>query len=124
MTTEKTIEILQDLWRYEKVKYTDKEVREAIEMAVEALQKRKIGRWKVEENPTLGRCLQKVYICDICGSAVGCEYFIRRSFCPACGSEMDDTDGTPLTLDRYKEWRKKKAMEEDQQRQAAEEADE
>ena len=34
MTQEKTIEILEDLWRYEKVKYTDQEVREAIEMAI------------------------------------------------------------------------------------------
>lgn len=83
-----------------------------------AEKERKIGRWIVEENPTAGRCLQKVYICDICGSAVGCGYFNRRSFCPACGSEMEDTDGTPLTLDRYEEWKKKKALEEDQQRQA------
>ena len=37
MTPEKAIEILEDLWRYEKVKYTDKEVRDAIDLAVEAL---------------------------------------------------------------------------------------
>lgn len=79
---------------------------------------RKIGRWIIEENPTAGRCLQKVYICNICGSAVGCGYFNRRSFCPACGNEMEDPDGTPLTLDRYEEWKKKKVLEEEQRRQA------
>lgn len=81
-------------------------------------QERKIGRWIVEENPYAGRCLQKVYVCNICGAGVGCGYFNRRSFCPACGSEMEEADGTPLTLDRYEEWKKQKALEEEQQRQA------
>lgn len=99
---------------------------EIVEQCIDAIRKlkvhnsnkRKIGRWIVEENPAAGRCLQKVYVCNICGSGVGCGYFNRRSFCPACGSEMEDTDGTPLTLDRYEEWKKKKSLEEEQQRQA------
>lgn len=118
MTSEEAIDILKTHYHKNPRTTYGFKVKQATEMAVEALQKRKIGRWIVEENPTAGRCLQKVYICDICGSAVGCGYFNRRSFCPACGSEMEDTDGTPLTLDRYEEWKKKKALEEKQQRQA------
>ncbi len=38
-TTEETIEILQELWRYKKTdKYTESEIRQALEMAIKALE--------------------------------------------------------------------------------------
>ena len=43
MTREEAIEILGELWRYEKTdKYTDSQIREALEKAIEALKNRPI----------------------------------------------------------------------------------
>ena len=90
LTTEQAIKELNDMLAFEIDEFGEvPETEEAVYMAINALKERKIGRWRVEENPTAGRCLQKVYICDICGSAVGCRYFIRRSFCPNCGAKME-----------------------------------
>lgn len=61
----------------------------ALNMAIEALeQDRPKGHWIKEENPNLGVCLKKVYICSNCNVAVGCQYFVRKSFCPNCGADM------------------------------------
>ena len=49
---------------------------------------RKKGEWIKHENPTLGRCMKIIYECSVCHKAVGCEYFVRRSFCPSCGADM------------------------------------
>jgi len=49
---------------------------------------RKKGKWIKHENPTLGHCLQVIYECSVCHIAHGCEYFVRRSFCPNCGADM------------------------------------
>lgn len=49
---------------------------------------RKKGEWIKHENPTLGHCMKIIYECSVCHIAVGCEYFVRRSFCPSCGAEM------------------------------------
>jgi len=46
------------------------------------------GHWIKEENPNLGVCLKEVYVCSNCNVAVGCQYFVRRSFCPNCGADM------------------------------------
>ena len=46
------------------------------------------GEWRIERNSTLGVCLQEVYICSNCNTAVGCQFFVRRSFCPNCGADM------------------------------------
>ena len=53
----------------------------------------KTGEWIKHENPTLGQCLKIVYDCSVCHMGVGCEYFIRRSFCPNCGADMRGEDG-------------------------------
>lgn len=43
MNTDKVIEILKELWRYEKTeKYTDKEIRQALDIAIEKLG----GKWE------------------------------------------------------------------------------
>ena len=40
MTNKKAIEILEECWRYSKTyKYTDAEIREALDMAIKALEK-------------------------------------------------------------------------------------
>lgn len=39
MDIEKAILILKELWRYEHVEYNDNEVRKAIDIAIEALEK-------------------------------------------------------------------------------------
>ena len=46
------------------------------------------GEWKKEVNEKLGKCLRVVYVCSACGCAVGCEHFLRRSYCPNCGAKM------------------------------------
>ena len=60
MTVEKAIRILEALWISEKVDYTDREVRDAIDMAIDALRaqyydcvvskKRGVIKWQ-ERNP-------------------------------------------------------------------------
>lgn len=59
-----------------------------VEEAETAEPERKKGKWIKHENPTLGRCMKIIYECSVCHKAVGCEYFVRRSFCPNCGAEM------------------------------------
>lgn len=41
MTREEAIEILKDLWRYEHSKYSEKEIREALEKGIKALENQK-----------------------------------------------------------------------------------
>lgn len=57
-------------------------------MSAEMKEERKKGKWIKHENPTLGQCLKIVYECSVCHTGVGCEYFVRRSFCPNCGADM------------------------------------
>ena len=61
---------------------------EAVQAWNKAMEERKKGRWIKHENPTLGQCMKILYECSVCHVAVGCEYFVRRSFCPNCGAEM------------------------------------
>jgi hypothetical protein len=60
----------------------------AIENLPSAEPERTKGEWIKHENPTLGQCLKIVYECSVCHKGVGCEYFVRRSFCPNCGADM------------------------------------
>lgn len=59
-----------------------------LEQIPSAESERKKGKWIKHENPTLGQCLKIVYECSECHKGVGCEYFVRRSFCPNCGADM------------------------------------
>lgn len=62
---------------------------EAISRATAALEHDKpYGSWIKHENSKLGKCMKISYECDVCGKFAGCEYFVRRSFCPNCGADM------------------------------------
>ena len=63
-------------------------LKEALSRVPSAEPERKKGKWIKYENPTLGQCLKIVYECSVCHKGVGCEYFVRRSFCPNCGADM------------------------------------
>jgi hypothetical protein len=54
MTREEAIEIIQELWRYEKTdKYTDTEIRQSLEMAIKALEQEskteQFAKWVAKE---------------------------------------------------------------------------
>ena len=53
-------------------------------------EERKNGKWIRHENPNLGKCMKVLYECSVCKVWVGCEYFLRRSFCPNCGAVIDE----------------------------------
>lgn len=60
---------------------------------IKELEKQKLkGKWRVERNPNAGVCLKEVYVCSNCNTAVGCQYFVRRSFCPNCGADMREVE--------------------------------
>lgn len=82
MTKEEALRILD--WIPTKGEEVD-----ALEMAIEALEERKTGRWIRHESPNLGKCMKVLYECSVCKAWLGCEYFLRRSFCPNCGAKME-----------------------------------
>ena len=80
---------LEKLWNvHDDDDFANKDVWREIENAPTIEPERKKGKWIKHENPTLGQCLKIVYECSVCHMGVGCEYFVRKSFCPNCGSEM------------------------------------
>ena len=97
MTHEEAIEKLkilkEDYWDddgygHESKLYDDTVV--ALDMAIKALsEERKKGRWIRHESPNLGKCMKVLYECSVCKAWLGCEYFLRRSFCPNCGARME-----------------------------------
>ena len=60
----------------------------AFEMAIESLENQKTGHWIKHENSKLGKCMQISYECSNCKVWLGCEYFVRKSYCPNCGARM------------------------------------
>lgn len=46
------------------------------------------AHWIKHENDNLGICMRVSYECSNCNVFVGCEHFLRRSFCPNCGAKM------------------------------------
>lgn len=50
---------------------------------------RKVGHWIEHSNPNLGPCMRVSYECSCCHAWLGCEYFLRRSYCPNCGAKME-----------------------------------
>lgn len=103
MTKKKAISILRK-WRNigtkdmtsERLGYIEgwfgKDDSEAFAMAIKALQEKKVGHWHIHENKLLGKCGRVSYECSECGVWVGCENFVRNSYCPNCGAEMKDGD--------------------------------
>lgn len=83
MTREETkeVDILRELWRFSvSEKYTDKEIREALDKAIEALkEERPHGEWEGETEK------HNLYtrICSSCGSRGVVGYF-----CMWCGAKM------------------------------------
>ncbi len=61
----------------------------AIDKGIEALENQKTGHWIKHEKPNLGQCMKISYECSNCKVWLGCEYFIRKSYCPNCGAEME-----------------------------------
>lgn len=70
----------------------DDEITQMLDTAIESLKERKTGRWIRHENHNLGKCMQITYECSVCKTGVGCEYFLRRSYCPNCGAEMEGAE--------------------------------
>lgn len=98
LATEEIIKILQELWKYKETdKYTEAEIRQALEMAIKALkQEPKTGHWiKHNESITLltGTTITGGVVCSECGYKthnkthviIGCPY----KYCPNCGSKME-----------------------------------
>jgi len=107
MTNEEAITELSVLWE-RNGSPTDGRYREALDIAIEALEERtrthasdssehetheertaEVGHWIKHENPNLGRCMMVSYECSCCHAWLGCEYFLRRSYCPNCGAKME-----------------------------------
>lgn len=112
MTNKEAVDIIQAI----KFMLTDdgytEFVEEALDMAIEALEEHtrthasdssehetheerteRVGHWIEHYNPNLGRCMMVSYECSCCHAWLGCEYFLRRSFCPNCGAKMEANDG-------------------------------
>ena len=68
--------------------FYDSEFEEALGVAVDALESQKTGHWIKHENPNLGQCMKISYECSYCKVWLGCEYFVRKSYCPNCGANM------------------------------------
>lgn len=50
------------------------------------------GRWIRHINNRLGKCGRVTYECSVCNVGLGCEYFVRRSYCPNCGAKMEGAE--------------------------------
>ena len=62
--------------------YDNQWLREAIDMAIEALSAERTGEWI--ENAPEGQDIDPPYICSICGHAES----TRTPFCEQCGAKM------------------------------------
>lgn len=49
---------------------------------------RPTGHWIKHKNNAAGICLKISWECSVCRVWLGCEYFVRRSYCPNCGARM------------------------------------
>lgn len=78
MTNKEAICVCKALWRYEKVDYTDKEVREALDLAIKALEERPHGVW------TTVKGIEGTYYCSECDGDIDW----KSRYCPWCGADM------------------------------------
>ena len=82
--TREEADILRDLWRFSvSEKYTEKEIRDALDKAIKALkQERPHGEWIYHKEWEFdGEC---AFECSKCGMGVDVDY----NFCPNCGADM------------------------------------
>ena len=85
MKPEEATDIMRDLWCFQKSeRYSDKQIREALVLAIEAL-KRPHGKWKLR-SPY--EAWFEEYKCSNC-NAYGWLYW---HFCPNCGADMREGD--------------------------------
>ena len=67
----------------------DKTTIDACRGAIELLeQEPKTGHWVEHKNDKLGVCMKVSWECSNCHTWLGCEYFVRKNFCPNCGARM------------------------------------
>lgn len=95
MTREKAIGILKAMWISEKCGYSDKMIREALNMAIKALeQEPKIGQghW-IEKDGYDG---DTYYDCSVCGESwttiEGTPWNNGMRYCPNCGAKMAENE--------------------------------
>lgn len=98
MTKKKTVEILKELWRYERTdKYSDKEIRGALEYAVELLEKQfpKKPIREIEGNrincPHCGVAVSSYHSAAYDGKSKF-EFMFHYDFCPSCGQSINWSD--------------------------------
>lgn len=60
-----------------------------IESLPPVIPSRPTGRWIKHENNAAGICMRVSWECSECHVWLGCEYFVRRSYCPNCGAKME-----------------------------------
>jgi hypothetical protein len=83
MTRGKAIEVLKDLWRYEHSDFSEKDIREALDVAIKAVeQEPKTGRW-VKISPA------DIYECSECGQNVMTAHICVYKYCHGCGAKME-----------------------------------
>lgn len=85
VTKDEAIEVLKDLWRYEKSKYSEKQIRKALDMATEALETQKTGHW-IADVDKWGGVITTIngYKCSEC-----CKFNDDKdNYCPNCGADM------------------------------------
>ena len=86
MTREEAIAVLENERPAcgEKVTYSEGEICEAYEMAIEALQERPKGRWIFNNRVHyVDECH-----CSLCGQVLSTYKGERKNFCPNCGADM------------------------------------
>ena len=76
-------DILRDLWRFSvSERYTDKEIREALDKAIKALKERPHGEWIYDMFDENYHCSE----CNRVGATIS-------NFCPNCGADMRQQKG-------------------------------
>ena len=92
MTNQEAIEIYKDLWRYEHSEFSEKEIREALEKGIEALEKQKIGHWiRWYEEVEYKTCTEHIPHCKCseCNKEYDPHTSLFMKYCSYCGAKME-----------------------------------
>ena len=84
MTIEEAIVILKKLWCYEKVDYSEKEIRNALDIAIKVLEKQLLKK-PLSNNTTDDNYILLQQECPRCGESVLWAF----DYCPSCGQALD-----------------------------------
>lgn len=91
MTRETAIEVIKDLWRYEHSEFSEKDIREALDMAIEALSAEVAqGEWIMKHD---GIIFKRTWgVCSRCGNTLDFDKLNAgrgdANYCPNCGAKM------------------------------------